>query len=131
MVPTDPVTLAEFKKKNIKAKRIILDSVKDHIIPHVAGRDFAFQMWESLSDLYQSSNQNRKMVLREKLRSTKMARGESVTTYVTRVSQVQDELAAVVDTVDNAELIRVALNGFSKSWETFIRGIVARENMPS
>ena len=52
VVPIDLVSLAEFKKKNIKAKRIILDSVKDHIIPHVAGRNFAFQMWESLSDLY-------------------------------------------------------------------------------
>ena len=60
-----------------------------------------------------------------------MARGESVTTYLTRVSQVWDELAAVEETVDSAELIRVALNGFSKSWETFVRGIVARENMPS
>lgn len=105
VVPTDLVSLVEFKKKNIKAKRIILDSVKDHIIPHVVGRDFAFQMWESLNNLYQSSNQNRKMVLREKLRSTRMARGESMTTYLTRVSQVWDELAAVGETVDSAELI--------------------------
>ena len=52
VVPTDPISLAEFKKKNIKAKRIILDSVKDHIIPHVSGRDFAYQMWESLNNLY-------------------------------------------------------------------------------
>ena len=51
IVPTNPISLAEFKK-NIKAKRIILDSVKDNIIPHVAGRDFAYQMWESLSNLY-------------------------------------------------------------------------------
>ena len=42
VVSTNPVSLVEFKKKNIKAKRIILDSVKDHIIPHVAGSDFAF-----------------------------------------------------------------------------------------
>ena len=111
MVPTDPVSLAEFKKKNIKEKRIILDLVKDDIIPDVAGRDFAFQMWESLNNLYQSSNQNRKMVLREKLQSTRMARGESVTTYLTRVSQVRNELATVGETVDNAELIQVALNG--------------------
>ena len=131
VVPTDLVLLAKFKKKNIKAKRITLDSVKDHIIPYVAGRDFAFHIWESLSNLYQSSNQNRKMVLREKLRSTKMARGESVTTYLTKVSQVRDELAVVGETMDSAKLIRVALNGFSKSWETFIWGIVSRENMPS
>ena len=56
VVPIDPISLAEFKKKNIKAKQIILDSVKDHIIPHVSGRDFAYQMWESLSNLYQRSN---------------------------------------------------------------------------
>ena len=44
---------------------------------------------------------------------------------------MRDELAPVGETVDSAELIRVALNGFSKSWEMFIRGIVARENMHS
>ena len=44
---------------------------------------------------------------------------------------MRDELAAVGETVDSAELIRVALNGFSKSWEMFVWGIVARENMPS
>ena len=60
-----------------------------------------------------------------------MARGESVTSYLTRISQVRDELAVVGEMVDGAELIRVALNGFSKSWESFVRGIVARENMPS
>ena len=63
VVSTDPTLLIEFKKKNIKAKRIILDLVKDHIIPHVSSRDFAYQMWESLRNLYQSSNQNKKIVL--------------------------------------------------------------------
>ena len=104
-VPTDPILLAEFKKKNVKAKRIILDSVKDHIVPHVVGKDYAFHMWESFGNLYRSSNQNRKMVLREKLRSTKMVRGESVTSYFTRVSQVRDELATIGEVVDSAKLI--------------------------
>ena len=72
-----------------------------------------------------------KMVFCEKLRGTRMARGESVTAYLTWVSQVRDELAAVGEIIDSVELIQVALNGFSKSWETFVRGIVARENMPS
>ena len=85
----------------------------------------------SLSNLYQSTNQNRKMVLREKLRNTKMTKGEPVTSYLTRLSQVCDELAAVGEVVASTELIRIALNGFSKSWESYVRGIVARENMPS
>ena len=106
IVPMDPTQLAELKKKNVKAKRIILDSVKDHIIPHVSGKNYAYQRWESLSNLYQSSNQNRKIVLREKLRNARMAKGDSITSYLTRVSQVRDKLATVRETVDSAELIQ-------------------------
>ena len=129
--PTDPILLSKFKKKNVREKRIILKSVKDHIIPHVVGKDYAFQMWESLINLYQISKKNMNMVLREKLRSTKMAKGESITSYLTRVSQVRDELVAIEEVVDSVELIQVALNGFLKYWESFVCGIVFRENMPS
>jgi hypothetical protein len=118
--PTDAVLLAEFRKRNIKAKRTILDAVKDHIIPHVSGKDFAYQMWQSLCGLYQSPNQNRKMVLQEKLRGTKMTKTDSVTSYLTRFSQIHDELAVVGEIVDPSELVRTALNGFSKPWESFV-----------
>jgi hypothetical protein len=43
--PTDAVFMDEFRKRNIKANRTILDVVKDHIIPHISGKEFAFQMW--------------------------------------------------------------------------------------
>jgi hypothetical protein len=43
--PTDVVLFAEFQKHNKRAKRTILDAVKDHVIPHITGKDFAFQMW--------------------------------------------------------------------------------------
>jgi hypothetical protein len=63
VLPIDAMLMAKLRKRNIKAKRTILDAVKDHIIPHVSGKDFAFQMWQSLCGLYQSPNQNRKTVL--------------------------------------------------------------------
>ena len=74
-VPTDATQLAAYNKKNIKAKRIILDVIKDHIIPQLTGKDHAHEMWESSTKLYQSSNENRKMVLREKLKSIKFDQG--------------------------------------------------------
>jgi len=33
--------------------------------------------------------------------------------------------------VDPFELVREALNGFSKPWEMFVRGIVAKEHVPT
>ena len=56
--PTNATQLVAYKKNNIKAKRLILDGVKDHVIPHVRGKDHAFQVWEALTNLYQSSNEN-------------------------------------------------------------------------
>ena len=41
---TAPLLVAKFKKRNIKAKRTILDVVKDHIIPHMSSNMFAHEM---------------------------------------------------------------------------------------
>jgi hypothetical protein len=105
--------------------------VKDHVIAHISGRDYAYQMWQSLCSLYQSPNQNRNMVLQEKLRGTKMGKTDTVTSYLSRFTHIRDELDAVGDIVDSSELVRTTLNGFTKSWESFFHGIMAREHMPS
>ena len=68
-------------------------------------------MWSALTELFQSSNENRKMVLREKLKSIKMVKGEVCMAYLTRISQVRDELAAVGVVVTGLELVRTTLNG--------------------
>ena len=57
-VTVDPIGLVAFNKKDIKAKRIILDAVKDHVIPHILSKDRAHKMWDALTGLFQSSNEN-------------------------------------------------------------------------
>ena len=83
---TDPQALSTFNKKDIKDTRIILDAVKDHVIPHICRKTDTYKMWDALTNLFQSSNENRKMVFREKLKSIKMAKGEGVISYLTRIS---------------------------------------------
>jgi hypothetical protein len=56
------------------------------------------------------------MVLRERLRNTKMSKIDSVTNYLTRITQVHDQLGEFNDIVADVELMRVALNGFTKPW---------------
>jgi transposase InsO family protein len=130
-IPTDPAALTAFTKKDIKAKRILFDAVKDHIIPHVSSKTYVHEMWTALKNLFQNSNENRKMVLREKLKSIKMTKSESVTGYLSRITQVRDELGAVGEVISSTELVRTALNGVAKPWAVFVEGIVARENVPS
>ena len=52
-IPTDAKLLVEYTKKNVKAKRIILDAIKGHAIPHVTGKKNAYERWESLTKLHQ------------------------------------------------------------------------------
>jgi hypothetical protein len=81
--------------------------------------------------MYQSTNENKKMVLREKMISIRMVKSEGVTSYLTQITQVRDELSAVGEAVGEVELVRIALNGVSKPWAMFVQAIVGRENLPS
>jgi hypothetical protein len=88
------------------------------------------EMFDALVSLYQSQNINRKMILRNKLRSIVMTRSDTVTSYLMKITQIRDQLAAVGEKVEDAELVNMALNGFPASWEPFVKGICARENLP-
>jgi hypothetical protein len=126
----DPVALDLHETKEAKAQRIILDGVKDHLIPHLAEKKIAKEMWDALKNLFEAKNENRKMALKAKLHDTKMGKEESVSSYLTRVAQVKDELAVVGEVITDFELVRIALNGFTKEWEVFVKCVVGREHLP-
>lgn len=84
--PINATQLAEHNKKDVKARMLILDVVRDHIIPHLSRKKSTEEMWEAITKLYQSDNHNREMVLRDKLRATKMSRTDTITTYLTRIT---------------------------------------------
>ena len=44
---TDPTQLATHNKKDVKSRRIVLDGVKDHIIPHLSRKKTSREIWES------------------------------------------------------------------------------------
>ena len=46
--PTDPIDLAALKKIDSRAMLIIMDGVKDHIVPHLFGKKTALEMWKAL-----------------------------------------------------------------------------------
>lgn len=59
-----------------------------------------------------------------------MSRFDNVTSYLMRITQVRDQLAAIGEKVEDVELVSVALNGFPKPWEPFVKGFCTRENIP-
>jgi hypothetical protein len=55
------------------------------------------------------------MILKTKLRERRMSNSNNVTIYLMRITKICDWLATVRETVLDAELVNVALNGFSKA----------------
>jgi hypothetical protein len=91
-----------------------LDGVKDHLIPHLDQKKTTKEMWDVVKNLYEAKNENQRMALKDKLHDTKMGKGESVSSYLTRVAQVKDELVAIGEVISDSELVRIALKGFTK-----------------
>ena len=88
-----------------------MDVVKDHVIPHLAEKKTTIETCEALMKLCQSDDTNRKMVLREKIRNTKMTRSDIMTNYLTKITLVREDLAPVGEVVTDDEMVRMALNG--------------------
>jgi hypothetical protein len=80
--PTDLQQLVSHKKREVKAKRMILDAIEDHFLHHLSEKKTTNEMFDAVVSLYQSENINRKMILRNKLRSIEMTRLELVTSYL-------------------------------------------------
>ena len=98
---------ANFKKNMIRTKRIIANSIKDHLIPHVSSLDTPKEMLEALTKLYEGKNINRKMTLRTQLKNVKMQKFETIHSYFTRVSQINGQIETTSEKVESAELAMI------------------------
>jgi hypothetical protein len=68
----DVAAKEKHQKDIVRAKRIIVDSIKDHLIPQVSSKKTPKEMFDALTRLYEGRNINRKMNLRTQLKSTRM-----------------------------------------------------------
>jgi hypothetical protein len=54
----------------------------------------------------------------------------NVTIYIMRITKVCDRITVIGKKLDDEEIVNVALNCFTKSWEPFFKGVCAWEKLP-
>ena len=69
--PEEVEAKSKYKKDMIKAKRIIVDSIKDNLIPQVSSRRTPKEMFDALFSLFEGRNINMKMTLRNHFKTIK------------------------------------------------------------
>lgn len=112
-----------------RAKCIILDGVKDHVVPHIVEKGKENEMWDALKKLYQHTSMQRKMLLKNQLRSYQMQRGEQIDIFLGRLAEIRDRLTSIGVMPDEEMLVRTALNTVSEDWEVFVQTLLGRESL--
>jgi len=120
----------KFKKNEVKAKRIVKDSIKDHLIPNVSKFKIPKEMLVSLTRLYESKNTSWKPTLKHQLKNVMMNKSEIVSNYFMIISRIKDQLKTIGDSVDDVEIVTTTVNRFPSSWDPFVQGICARSKFP-
>ena len=94
------------------------------------GKATPFLMWKALTDFFQSRIDQRKLALKNKLRKIKMEEGDSIPKYLMKFVHCKDELGSVGVTVDDEDLVSLALLGLLKSWHSYEDSINGWEKLP-
>jgi len=123
--------LAQKNKDLSRARIIILEGVRDHIVSNIPGKEALFVMWKALSKLFENSSDHRKLELRDKLQSIKMQKNYIIPKYLRKFTQCHDELGVVGVSVPEEGLVALALKGLPKSWHRYQDSVNGRDKLPS
>ena len=99
--PTNDDGKTTYKKNQAKAKRILFDSMKDHLILYFSPLKTAKECYDALIKLFETKILSRKRALKGKLRNVKMMKNATIATFFTKISQLKDQLAAVGENVED------------------------------
>ena len=87
------------KKNLIKAKRIIGDSIKDHLIPHVSSLKTPKEVFDDLMKLFEGKNINHKMTLWNRMKNVNIKNLNTIQSYLKRVAQIKEQLEVAKEKV--------------------------------
>ena len=80
--------------------------------------------------MFQIKSDQRKLALKDKLKKIKMEKGDSIPKYLMSFVHYKDELGSVGITVDEEDLVSLALLGLLKSWHSYEDSVNGREKLP-
>jgi hypothetical protein len=98
---------------------IIVDSIKDHLIPYISHLDSSKKMYDALTNLFLVRNIGQVMSLKNELCELKMNDDDIITSYFVRISQLRDQLQSIEEIISEKELVNIVLNDLPKTWDAF------------
>ena len=76
-----------------------------------------------------NNSDQRKLALKNKLRRIKMQKGDTISTYLNKLTTCRDELSSVGITTDDDDMVSFALLSLPKSWNSYQDSVKGREKL--
>jgi hypothetical protein len=73
-------------EEDVKARKLIIYLVRDHLLPHIANLKTTYEIYEALKEIFESDNTLRALTLKSQLQSTKMTKGDIVAIFFMKIS---------------------------------------------
>jgi NurA-like 5'-3' nuclease len=84
--PQNVATMEKFKDDSINAMSIILESIKDHLMPYISHIHSSNKMYDALTNLFSIKNIGKVTSLKNELRDMKMNDDDNITSYFVIIS---------------------------------------------
>jgi hypothetical protein len=110
----------DWKENDVKARKMIIYSVREHLLPCIATLKTTYGMYEELKNIFESNNTIRALTLKNQLQHIKMKKDDIVATFFMKISEIKDQLGAIGETISDRELVLTTINALPRHWEPFI-----------
>ena len=122
--------LAAWRRHDVKTRKILIHSVKSHLLFHISKAATAKEMFDTLKNLFERDSTSKSITLRSQLHTIKMKKSESMDAYFTRVAEIRDQLGNAGEVVPNKELSIYILRGLPNTWGSFVQTVTGRDTLP-
>jgi hypothetical protein len=105
---------AEWKADDVKARKIIIYLVRDHLLPRISTLKTTCEIYDALKKMFDRNNTNKALTLKHQLQNIKMTKADTIATFFMKISEIRDQLGAIGETITDKELVMITLNALPR-----------------
>jgi hypothetical protein len=80
----------DWKADDVKARKIIIYSVRDHLLPYISTLKTTYETYNALKKMFERNDTNKDLTLKHQLQNIKMMKADSIATFFMNISESRD-----------------------------------------
>eukprot|EP00253_Pinus_taeda_P027685 PITA_27685 len=124
-----PTARNKWKNGEVKAKKIIRDSIDKHLVAYISKLDTSKEIYDRLVILFKVNDANQVLFLRNKLREIKKGKDESMQAYFLRITKIK-KISYLLGRLTDREMALTTLGGLPSEWSVFKTSLLNNNVIP-